>query len=107
MVELSNQPWGAINESDDKDVNQFCAACLIDLNPPGKDTTKVLCTLLVKEPVGAVNRNALAAAAVLAGARGEVSTPPAEWQKAAGNLLRLYREADMEPPESLRRLAGT
>lgn len=104
---FSNKPWGSIAESDYRDAEQFCAACLIDLNEPGQEKVKAKCKLPVKEPGGAYNRNAIhAAAAALAGARGGVDAPPEEKRKAARRLIRLYREMDEEPPESLRRMAG-
>ena len=107
MAEFSNRPWGSISESDYRDADQFCAACLIDLNPPGKDKVKNLCKLPVKEPSGAYNRNGIhAAAAALAGARGGVQAPQEAKRKAARALIRLYRQMDEEPPESLRRIAG-
>ncbi len=103
---FSDRPWGSISESDYQDANTFCAACLIDLNPPGKDKVKSKCKLPIKEPSGAINRNAVhAAAAALAGARGGVQAPSEEKRKAARKLLRLYSEMNEEPPESLRRLA--
>jgi hypothetical protein len=103
---FSDKPWGSISESDYEDAGAFCAACLIDLNEPGRPKVKDRCKLPVKEPGGVYNRNAIhAAAAALAGARGGVQAPPEEKRKAARKLIRLYREMDEEPPESLRRLA--
>jgi hypothetical protein len=104
---ISGKPWGSISESDYKDAEQFCKACLIDLNDPGKPKTKAACKLPIREPGGAVNRNAVhAAAAALAGARGGVDAPLAQKRKAARKLLSLYAELKEEPPESLRQLAG-
>ncbi len=103
---FSDKPWGNISESDYKDADQFCAACLIDMNQPGKEKTKANCKLPIKEPGGTVNRNAVhAAAAALAGARGGVQAPPEQKRKAARALLRMYSMMEEEPPESLRRLA--
>lgn len=45
------------------------------------------------------------AAAVLAGARGGVDAPKEAKREAARKLLRLYRELDDEPPESLEKVA--
>ena len=104
---ISNKPWSSVSESDYRDAAAFCGACLIDLNESGQEKVKGKCKLPVREPGGAINKNALsAAAAVLAGGRGGVDAPPEEKRKAARKLIRLYREAEMEPPESLRRLAG-
>jgi hypothetical protein len=103
---FSDKPWGSISESDYKDANAFCAACLIDLNE-GRDKTKDKCKLPIKEPGGAYNRNAIhAAAAALAGARGGVNAPTDEKRKAARKLLSLYREMNEDAPESLYRIAG-
>ncbi len=107
MAEFSDRPWSEVAESDYPDAEAFCDACLIDLNPPGKAKVKANCKLPVKEPNGRYNRNAIhAAAAALAGARGGVNAPPEAKRKAARALIRLYRQMDEEPPESLRRLAG-
>ena len=107
MAEFSDKPWGQFAESDYKDAESFCAACLIDLNPPGEDKKKALCKLPVKEPGGSYNRNGIhAAAAALAGARGGVQAPPEAKRKAARALIRLYRQMNEEPPESLKQIAG-
>uniref|UniRef100_A0A7J3SM33 Uncharacterized protein n=1 Tax=Fervidicoccus fontis TaxID=683846 RepID=A0A7J3SM33_9CREN len=104
---ISNKPWGQVSESDYKDAETFCKYCLIDLNEPGQDKTKALCKLPVYEPNGALNRNAVhAAAAALAGARGGVSAPLEEKRAAARKLLRLYAELKEEAPESIKKLAG-
>lgn len=89
------------------DTNAYCAACLIDLNASGEKKTQDNCKLPVKEPNGDINKNALgAAAASLAGARGGVQAPAAAKKAAAKKLLGYYREAKMEPPDSLKRIAG-
>lgn len=104
---ISNKPWGNISESDYKDAASFCKASLIDLNESGAEKVKAKCKLPVYEPGGALNRNAVhAAAAALAGARGGVDAPVEEKRKAARKLIRLYRELDEEPPDSIKRLAG-
>ncbi|RLG78464.1 MAG: hypothetical protein DRO14_00575 [Thermoprotei archaeon] len=103
---VSNKPWGPITAADYRSAAAFCKACLIDLNPSGETKVKANCKLPVYEPGGALNRNAVhAAAGVLAGARGGVDAPAAEKRKAARKLIRLYRELDEEPPEAVRRLA--
>jgi hypothetical protein len=90
-----------------RDTDEYCRACLIDVNPPGEDKTQAKCKLPIKEPDGTYNKNALrAAAAALLGARGGVEAPQDEKRKAARKLLRLMKEAGMEAGESLRRLAG-
>jgi hypothetical protein len=105
---ISDKPWGSITEADYPSAAAFCAACLINLNTgPASDWTKGQCKLPVREPGGALNRNAVhAAAGVLAGARGGVDAPPEERRRAARRLLALYRELDEEAPDTVRRLAG-
>lgn len=104
---ISNRPWSEITEPDYKDAAAFCKACLIDLNEPGEEKVKAKCKLPVYEPGGALNRNAVhAAAAALAGARGGVQAPLEEKRKAARKLIALYRELKEEPPESIKKLAG-
>lgn len=84
---------------------QWRASTLIDTgegDPASKDRYK----LPVKEPGGAVNRNAVhAAAAALAGGRGGVQAPAAEKKRAARALLRLYAEMQEDAPPSLKRMA--
>ncbi|QHB48412.1 hypothetical protein [Geobacillus kaustophilus] len=54
-----------------------------------------------------LNKNGLVAAvAALAGARSEPNLTAEQKRKAARHLLRHYRALDMEPPESLLRMAG-
>jgi hypothetical protein len=104
---FSDKPWGSISESDYRDAEAFCAACLIDLNEPGAEKVKAKCKLPVKEPGGVYNRNAIhAAVAALAGARGGVQAPVEEKRQAARKLVRLYQEMDEKPPEAVIRLAG-
>jgi hypothetical protein len=112
MVKISERPWSDIDKPGDyEDAVDYCEACLINLNEgPRDEWVKAKCKLPVYEPrkMGrALNRNAvIAAAAALAGARGGVDAPPEEKRRAARKLLRLYRELEMEPPESLKRIAG-
>lgn len=106
---ISNRPWGEVDKTVKAygSAEKYCLACLIDMNEPGEEKVASKCKLPVREPDGAINRNALAAAAAaLVGGRGGVDAPLAEKRKAARKLIALYREAEMEPPESLKRLAG-
>ena len=109
MAKVSDGEWSSVSESDYADANEYCAACLIDLNPRGEAKTKERCKLPVREPEklgGALNRNAVhAAAVVLAGGRGGVDAPKAEQRKAARKLVRLYRELGEDAPASIRELA--
>lgn len=110
MAKVSTRPWSEITEADYEDAVDFCEASLINLNEgPRDEWVKAKCKLPVYEPrkMGrALNRNAvIAAAAALAGARGGVKAPPEEKRRAARKLLQLYRQLDMDPPESLRQIA--
>jgi len=101
---ISNKPWGQVSESDYKDAETFCKYCLIDLNEPGQDKTKALCKLPVYEPNGALNRNAVHAAAARIN---QVDAPLSEKIKAAKKIARLYRqELKEEPPDIIKQLAG-
>ncbi len=103
-MSISEKPWSNFDESD-YDVGQWHRACLIHFHD-GTPTAKSQCKLPVREPNSTLNRNGVhAAAAALAGARGGVKASPADKRKAARALIRLYRELEEEPPESIRRLA--
>lgn len=103
---ISTAPWGSVKASDYTDA-QYARACLIDLRKAGEAPTKDNCKLPVRMPDGTVNRNALgAAAAALAGARGGVQASSQQKAQAARKLISLYHEAKMDPPDSLRRIAG-
>lgn len=101
---VSDAPWN-FDDSDYKDAETYCAACLIDLNA-GEGKIKGACKLPVKEPGGKVNRNGVhAAAAVLAGGRGGVDAPAEAKQAAARKLVRLYADLGEVAPPSIKRLA--
>lgn len=103
---ISSKPWDG-SASNYKDANAYCAACLVDANEPGSDKVKALCKMPVREPSGDYNRTALgAAAAALAGARGNgVDLPPAEKKKAAKKLAALYARFQLPLPDSLKNMA--
>jgi hypothetical protein len=104
---ISNRPWGDITQADYRDAEHYCRSSLINLNEGDPATwAKERCKLPVYEPGGALNRNAVhAAAAVLAGSRGGVNAPAAAKRRAAQRLVALYRELDEVPPVSLVTLA--
>ena len=110
MAKVSDRKWSEVAESYYADADEYCAACLIDLNASGEEKTKERCKLPVREPRklgGALNRNAVhAAAAVLAGGRGGVDAPKDEQRKAARRLVRLYRELGEDAPDAVRKLAN-
>ena len=106
-MRVSEKPWSP-STSDYDPAGAWCDACLINTNDGRRATwLKSQCKLPVFEPDGALNRNAVhAAAAVLAGARGGVDASPRGKQAAARRLIGLYRVLDEEPPDSIDRIAG-
>lgn len=103
---VSDRPWSEISEADYPDAGAFCDASLINLNTgPRSEWTKDLCKLPVREPGGALNRNAVHAAAGGHGI-GAVQAPAAVRRAAARQLVRLYGQLDEEAPDAVRRLAG-
>ena len=102
---VTHKPWdGSPARFSDE---EYQRSCLIDRG--GDMPMKERCSLPVLEPNGDVNANALgAAAAALAGARGGLRMVSPEMKaKAARKLMRYYGQAEMEPPDSLRRLAAS
>jgi HK97 family phage prohead protease len=101
---VTRKPWnGDASRFTDE---EYKRSCLIDRG--GDMPLKERCSLPVLEPNGDVNANALgAAAAALSGARGGLrNVSSAQKASAARKLMRYYRQADMEPPDSLRRVAA-
>jgi hypothetical protein len=86
----------------------YCRSCLIDENPPGATKTQDRCHLPIREPGGAINRNAVhAAAAALAGGRGGVGGSAESKRSAASRLVGIYRrDLREEPPDSLVKMAA-
>jgi hypothetical protein len=92
----------------DFDAGQFCAVCLIDTNESDVEKVKSKCKLPIrKEPGGTIYMRAMQAAyAALRGGRGGVSDVSAkDRRKAAKALRRHYREAGMEVPDPMNRMA--
>lgn len=101
-----DKPWDG-SASRYPSTEAYCAACAIDLNEPGAKKTQDNCKLPYKEPGGAINKNALgAAAAALAGARGGVQAPAAAKKAAARKLRAAYGEVKMDVPDSLKNMAS-
>jgi hypothetical protein len=111
LADVSNKRWGSIREADYEDANDYCAACLVDLNAHDEEKKKENCKLPVREPKkmgGRLNRGAVhAAVRMLAGARGGVDVPQAEKRKAARKLVRLYRDLGEDHPTPSRSLRRT
>lgn len=104
---FTSAPWS--EPSANLSADDYCSVCLIDENPAGRDKVKNLCKLPVRARPGApANTNALrAVAGSLGGSRGqEVKAKPESKLKAARELVRLMRAADMEPSEPTLRRAG-
>lgn len=103
MATVSDAAWDG-SASRWPSATSYCAACLVDTGT-GK-RTKSDCMLPVREPGGAINRNACHAAAdALAGARG-TKIPAGQKRAAARKLLAIYRNDLKEtPPDSLVALA--
>lgn len=106
-MSVSTKPWDG-SASRWPDAASYCKACLIH-RPHTGPLTKDDCSLPIKEPGGAVNANALsAAAAALAGARGGLKgVSPAERKSAARALIRAYGSAGKPAPDSLKRMAAS
>lgn len=104
MASISNAPWdGSPSRFDTPEA--YCASCLIDLNDGAK--TKSMCMLPVKEPGGAINKNALGPAwGALRGAR-NASIPDREKGPAARKLIGYYQQAGMDVPPEMRTMAGS
>lgn len=103
---ISNAPWDGA-ASNYKDTDAYCAACLIDENPAGKDKVQDLCKLPVKDKNGNVNRNAVhAAAAALAGGRGGVKASPDSKRKAARAIRSYYGQMKEDVPDSIKNMAS-
>jgi hypothetical protein len=103
---ISDKPWNG-SPSNYTSAEAYCKACLIDENPSGQRKVKGNCSLPVYDPSGALNRNAVhAAAAALVGARGGVQAKPSSKRAAARKLISLYRQLKEQAPDALRRLAG-
>lgn len=104
---VSNAAWDG-SASRFASTAAYCGSCLIDENPAGAEKTQDRCHLPIREPGGAINRNAVhAAAAALAGGRGGVSGSAESKRSAASKLVSIYRrDLKEDPPESLLRLSG-
>lgn len=106
MTTISDAAWDG-SASRWPDAASYAEACLINLNTgPRADWTKDLCKLPVREPSGAINRNAVhAAAAALAGGRGGVQASAEAKKAAARKLKRLYADLKEAVPPSIARMA--
>ena len=103
MATVTDAPWDGSASRWDSAVS-YCAACLIDQSQGAR--SKAACSLPVREPSGAINRNAChAAAAALSGARG-ASFPADQKRMAARRLIAIYqRDLKETAPQSLVDLA--
>ena len=102
-VAVSDKPWDGSESR--FSIEEWKRSCLIDTGE-GDPSSKSRYKLPVKEPDGAVNANAVhAAAAALAGGRGGVKASPEAKKRAAKRIKALYAQLKQEPPESITRMA--
>jgi hypothetical protein len=106
---VTNSAWdGSASRFSDQQYARSAVLDRADCSSSMKEApAKTRYALPIREPGGTINSNALgSAAAAIAGARGGVKACPAAISAAARRLLRAYSEANIDPPESLRRRAG-
>jgi hypothetical protein len=91
------------------DAKSYCQSALINGNTSSNSSewVKSACKLPIREPNGDINTNALSsAAAVLNGGMGGLrGVSAADKKSAAKKLISAYSEAQMTPPDSLKRIA--
>ena len=111
MTDISDRPWSEVSKASYGTAVEYCDACIIDENAPGRPKTKSRCKLPVYEPEqlgGHLNRNAVHAAAErLVQSRGGLTASAAERHAAAKRLVALYAVIGETPPQSLIALAGS
>jgi hypothetical protein len=108
-VAVTDKPWnGDASRFSDAEYARSCILDLADCMASARDrTAKERYKLPIREPSGALNVNALgAAAAALASARTPLQACRAAKATAARKLLRAYREAGLTPPDSLTQRAA-
>lgn len=93
FAEVSDKPWSNFTQADYTDA-QWARACLVHREG---ETGKGAYSLPVREPSGALNRNAVHAAA----ARLNQLQPASLRSAAAAKLRSLYKQLGEDPPESL------
>lgn len=104
---FTNTGWDGNAVRAAQDADEYCACCLIDENEPRQEKVKERCKLPVRRAPGApYNIVAMrAATAALLGARGGVDASAEAKKAAARKLVRLFREAKLEPAEGLIEMA--
>lgn len=86
---FTEKPWDG-SASKYQDTDAYCAACLIDDNPPGQPKVQAKCHLPVQEPDGTYNKNAIRNAMARIG---QVEASGAAKKKALSRLLALRKQA--------------
>lgn len=106
MADVTSKPWDG-SASRWPDAKSFAQSCLINMNTgPASDWIKGKCALPVREPDGAINVNAVhAAAAALAGGRGGVNAPAPAKKAAARKLVSIYAQLKQDVPPSIKNMA--
>jgi hypothetical protein len=111
VTSISDRPWSQITKASYATAVEYCDACVVDENAPGRAKTKSRCKLPVYEPQhlgGDLNRNAVRAAAErLVQSRGGLTVSSAQRHDAAKRLVGLFAVIGERPPRSLIALAGT
>lgn len=106
---ITNKAWNG-DPSRWPDAKSYCDCCLINCSTSDNpaDWSKSDGKLPICEPNGDLNTNACAAAcAALCGARGGIKgVSPADKKAAARKLIKAYGDAKMDPPPSLKNIAG-
>lgn len=106
ILAVSDTPWGQFSDSDYSDA-QYERACVLDRKVCGGDwpdkPPKTRCSLRIREPGGALNRNGVHAAAQRFGQTEACAEAKAQ---AAAKLRTAYRELDEEPPDSIKASEG-
>ena len=111
MSDISDRPWSQVTKASYRTATEYCDACIIDDNVPGRPKTKSRCKLPVYEPKqlgGLLNRNAVRAAAErVVQSRGGLAVSATERHDAAKRLAALFAVIGEKAPPSLVALAGT
>lgn len=100
MPTISTAAWDG-SASRFASTEAYCSSCIIDDNPAGQPKVQSKCHLPVKEPGGALNKNAVHAAAQRLS-----STQSPSKAKAARALIGYYRQMGEEPPENVKAAAN-
>lgn len=107
MAELSNRDWSGVDQGAYADNEEYCAACLIDLNGRRRKT-RAKCLLPIREPQmlgGRLNSSALrlAMAKLTSNALDVADATVAQREKALRQLRTIYDEMNLPVPRAAER----